>query len=94
LSESPISNLTLYLLQAIGESDRWRGVYDMAYGYVVAASSPEEARQAIVDAPSGDSPGDEGDEAWLDPKHSTCEAIGTTTKYEKPTVVLRDFAAG
>lgn len=84
----------LWLLRAVEDADPWRPIYDCAYAYVVAAPSEEEARRTIVDADIGNSPGEEGDEAWLDSKNSTCEQIAPTSNYEKPTVVLQDFRAG
>ena len=89
-----VSEQGLWLLRPRDEDDsRWG--YDCSFGYVVAASSDEEARKTIVDRKWWEfGPGDEGDQAWLDPNHSTCEHIGSTRKYEGPTVVLRDFHAG
>lgn len=61
--------------------------YDEAAGFVVAATSPEHARQIAAD-----SAGDEGEGAWLSEQHSTCERLMPLV-FPTPGVVLRDFRA-
>ena len=45
----------------------WRPWYDKCFGVIVRASSKKRAREIAAD-----NCGDEGKDAWLDPKYSTC----------------------
>ncbi len=88
--------MNLWLLQPIdpvaarrvghagGDMKRW--TWDCAYGFVVRAENEEAAR-----ALAADEAGDEGGDAWSDPKFTTCERLEDNGEAE---VVIRDFCAG
>ena len=100
--------MNLYLLKNREDleppDDPWEPWYDKCFGFVVAATSEEEARRTALES---EETGDEvyvrsqsgthfrrensGPHAWLEAKYSTCELVGVTDIYEKPTVLLYDF---
>jgi hypothetical protein len=59
--------------------------YDKTFGFVVRAENQAAARLL-----ASEYPGDEGTEAWLDPRNSTCEELAAKGN---PEVVMKDFAA-
>ena len=73
-------DVNIYLLERIGSIG-----YDEADGFVVAAASPEAARQQAAE-----NAGDEGGDTWLMPGLSTCDAINP----RQSGVILRSFRAG
>jgi hypothetical protein len=79
--------MNLYILEKRPESPRWDPAYDKAHGFVVRARSEESARKM---AASSNNVGDEGQDAWLDPAHTTCE---TLTSEGEAEIVLCDFYA-
>lgn len=89
--------MKLYLLRPVGytvhndtvpKDSIWDPWYDKAFGFVISASSPNEAR-ALAHARGGDenrsllNP-------WLDPKQSTCTILKPTKESQ---IIIRDFAA-
>ena len=69
-----------------GVDDKWRGVCDTAYGFVVRAESERQAREfAAADR------GDEGESAWLNPLYSDCKPLSARGV---PGVIIRDYTAG
>jgi len=63
---------------------RW--TWDCSNGFVVRASTEQEARSlAVTEA------GDEGADAWLDAKLTSCVVVNAKGPSE---IVLRDFMAG
>jgi len=63
---------------------RW--TWDCANGFVVRASTEDEARLL-----ASTKAGDEGDDAWLNPKFTSCEPLNNDGETE---IVLRDFLVG
>ncbi len=61
-------------------------VYDVADGFVVRATTAEEARRLATDQA-----GDEGASTWTDDRDSSCAEL---TADGPSKVVLRDFSAG
>jgi hypothetical protein len=80
--------MKLWLLEAVtlGPKGPWRGKYDMNYGFVIRARSEEDAR-ALASA----SFGDEGKDAWTDPKYSSCIQL---KDIGNPGVIISDYHAG
>ena len=72
-------------LYALDRSTTTSG-YDEAFGFVVRAISAREARRL-----ASEQAGDEGADAWLDSKKSTCEILRDRGKVG---VIIRDFNAG
>lgn len=71
--------MNLYLLKPIDpDTGPWDPWYDKAFGFVVRAASPAEARE-IADANAGDENRERGNpnpiSPWLDPKLSTCRVL-------------------
>jgi len=67
--------------------DPWDPWFDKVFSFVVEAKTEREARDlAAEDA------GDEGDDAWLLEKYSTCTEIGLSKAYAEERIVVRDFA--
>jgi len=63
---------------------RW--TWDCAYGFVVRAMTEDDARKhAMREA------GDEGDDAWLDDKLTSCQELSADGE---PGIVLKDFLTG
>jgi hypothetical protein len=65
-----------------GSNKPWKGFYDVAVGFVVAAKNEAQARALAAEEAGG-----EGKDAWLKDVYSDCEPL-------KPTeagVILRDF---
>jgi len=76
--------MRIWILRPIKEDDgAWVPWYDKAFGFVVCAKDIEEARKI-----ASDDHGDEGREAWMDPKQSTCIEL---TPGEKSRVVVQNF---
>lgn len=78
--------MKLWLLRPMEDNNLWDPWYDKCFGFVVRAESEEEARKIVG---SSIEFGDEGKEAWLDPKNSTCVELTIEGKEE---VIIRDFA--
>ncbi len=80
--------MKLWLLEArsgLSKGDNpWAGTYDMAYGFVIRAKTEAQARNLCR-------PGDEGKDAWLLSKYSSCEELKAEGM---PGEVLQDFHAG
>lgn len=64
--------------------------HDEASGFVVRARSAREARELVSDE-CVVGPGDEGREAWLDPRRTSCRALREGGKVQ---IILRDFLHG
>jgi hypothetical protein len=60
--------------------------YDSAYGFVVRARNPQEARSLAAKQC-----GDEGSGVWMDPKRNRCVCL---TGRGNPGVIVRDFLHG
>lgn len=60
--------------------------WDCSYGFVIRAQTEQIARSQAADEA-----GDEGSEAWLSPKFTSCEELSAEGE---PGVVLKDFLAG
>lgn len=79
--------MKLWYLGAIKPSDGpWAGTYDMAYGFVIVAESPDAARSLA----SGEA-GEERAESWLDPSLTYCDEL---IPDGWARIVVRDFLAG
>lgn len=76
----------LYLLT---RKDNEPGSYDEAYGFVVVAESPFEARKLAA----GDH-GDEGEDLWLSADRSRLTRLADKAIDKKSHIVLRDFLSG
>lgn len=84
--------MKLYLLQATAKGHKQLG-YDCAHGFVVRAKGPKSARKLISLAAinhTGEGPGDEGAEFWLDAKLSSCTELKSEGEEE---IILSDFYA-
>lgn len=83
----------LYLLRPVGYTDSfeagaWSPWYDKAFGYVICAASPNEAREIASKQRGGY---DENlYKAWLDPFKSSCVELKPT---EKTGIIIEDFRA-
>ena len=64
----------------------WKPAYDKAYGFMVRAKDAGEARRL-----ASDQAGDEGRDAWLSEKYSTCVEL---QKSGPASVLMRDFVNG
>lgn len=79
--------MNIYVLKPKDRKDGggpWNPWYDKAFGFIVAASGPHQAR--ILAASRC---GDEGMDVWFDPKWTTCKIL----KASKQGIILRDYAA-
>lgn len=61
----------------------WKPWHDKVYGFVVRAETEKEARKLASNLC-----GDEGEDAWLSDKFSTCEELTTAGN---PRVIMIDF---
>jgi hypothetical protein len=77
--------MKLWLLQIIGEPWSWASA-----GFVIAASSEQEARQKASELPGICVE----NSYWLNPKRTTACKIADNSKYTEPTIVLEGFRAG
>lgn len=77
--------MKLWLLRPINGAKEWKSWYDKAFGHVVRAEDETEARELAASER-----GDEGRNAWLDNKKSTCVELSVDGKEEH---IIRDFAA-
>ena len=74
------------LKRTIKGDNPWESTWDCAYGFVVRAETEEQARQWASKAH-----GDEGEDAWLSEKYSSCIELEAE---EKAGIVIQDFLAG
>ena len=91
--------MMLWLLRPIEpRPNLWKPWYDKSFGFVVRASTEEEARH-IAQANGGDEIGptfftdgtqSEGPRAWLDAQYSSCVPL---INDGKPALIIRDFWA-
>lgn len=77
--------MKLYILTPKKDSGLWEPWYDKAFGFIVRATSPAEARKLAAKYA-----GDEGENAWLNAANSFCKELTAEGIAE---VVLRDFSA-
>ncbi len=71
-------------------SGAWTPWYDKCHGFVIAATSEEQAR-IIADAAAGDENGFRNvKHPWLDPKQSTCVLM---SEVDRTGVIIQDFRA-
>lgn len=77
--------MKLWILRPKDKDKLWEPWYDKAFGFVVCAEDEAGARLQAAR-----SPGDEGKEAWLNDKHSTCVEL---TVGPTPFIVMQDFAS-
>ena len=77
--------MKLFLLRNIEKSKLWEPWYDKAFGFVVSAETPKEAREV-----ASKQCGNEGEEAWINDENSTCIELKPSKKKQ---VIIRDFAA-
>ena len=75
----------LYLVKRIGPTD-----YDESAGFVIAASSPADARSIAYDQ---ETTYGKQFNLWLRPEFATCKRIAKLTT-EPRGIVLQDFRAG
>jgi len=78
--------MKIYLLTRNESDDR---SYDEAWGFIIAAKTPEQARKLVLPQASGD----EGCAPWLDKTRSSIEYIGKTRGDMKEGILIRDFNA-
>jgi hypothetical protein len=81
--------MKLWILEprrGLGKECPWGHGYDKAHGFVVREETEKDARLTAANYC-----GDEGEQAWLDEKYSTCEEL---TGEGPPEVIIRDFWAG
>ena len=77
--------MKLWILRPINELANWSPWYDKAFGFVVRAIDETSARiEAAKQC------GEEGADAWVDKKLSSCEELQSNGPIE---VVLRDFSS-
>ena len=72
--------MKLYLLTTV---ENWEPWYDKAFGFVVRAQDETSARTL-----ASNNAGDEGSEAWMNPKLTACNEL---TPEGVPEVVIRDY---
>ena len=75
------------------EDDICNPWYDKAFGFVVRAETAEGARRIAAEKC-----GDEGEDAWLNAKYSTCTVLESAPNYLDATdciagLIMRDFRA-
>lgn len=92
-TESPLSKdtgpLRLYLLKRKDQSIQ----YDVAYGFLICARSPAQARKIASARPEARSL--YSDNIWKDASAVTCRCIAKETNaFSRPGLVLCDFNAG
>lgn len=83
--------MKLYILRPIENqtiNNPWKPWYDKAFGFVIRASSEQEARQ-IADEEAGDENRSE-EHPWLDVNYSMCIELIPDGKAQ---LILRDYAA-
>lgn len=66
-------------------SDPWKPWYDKCFGFIIRAKTKPEARKI-----ASENAGDEGKNAWLDGKYSTCEELKIEGKAD---LIMKDFAS-
>lgn len=79
----------IYILRPLENinPDPWEPWYDKAFGFVVEANSPTEARK-LASEEGGDE--NRNSKPWLDPSQSTCKELKPSGKSE---VIIVDFAS-
>jgi len=77
--------MNLWILRPREDSGLWEPWYDKAFGFVVRAETEEHAR-----ALAAEGAGDEGPDAWMYSKFSTCERLPDGGVAE---IVMHDFHA-
>lgn len=80
-----MTEYNLYFLKPILgiTPDRWDPWFDKAFGFVVRAENEPKARQIAAY-----NCGDEGEDAWVNPKLSSCEIL---TADGEPGMIIQDF---
>jgi len=77
--------MKLWLLRPIEGVEDWTPWYDKAFGHVVRAEDETEARELAAREQ-----GNEGEDAWLNSKKSTCVELNTDGEAGH---IIQDFAA-
>jgi len=62
--------MKLFILRANEDQAIWDPWYDKTFGMIVRAADESSARKLAATKP-----GDEGEQAWLNTKNSTCEEL-------------------
>lgn len=79
----------LYILRPAASfivgTNPWEPWYDKAFGFVVSAKSPAEARKLAAKER-----GNEGEAAWLEATYSSCKELKPS---EKSEVIMEDVQA-
>lgn len=83
---SKIPTTSLYLLR-LKDDEKFSRMYDIATGFIVRATSPQQARKFASECCS-----DEGPQTWIDPQFSTCRRL--TPESAGLGIIMRDFRAG
>jgi len=78
--------MKLFLLELNKDLQDW----DCNLGFVIRAADEEEARKMISEDIEKTS-GDEGKDAWLDPKSSSCQEI---LRNGEKAIILNSFRSG
>lgn len=82
--------VNLYILKPTHpNTGAWYPWYDKMFGFVVAAISPDRARE-LADADAGDE-NRNGKHVWLDPEQTTCVELRAQNYSNE--VVMCDFSA-
>lgn len=76
--------MKLYILKPKFPPKKWEPWYDKAFGFVVRAECETDAR--IIASKQA---GDEGADAWISSKHSSCFEL---THEGSAEIIMRDFA--
>ena len=88
--------MNLYLIKPVDgykslPDNPWEAVYDLHWGFVVAADNSLTARRLAADKSGARNP---VRKAWMSPKYSSCSLLGTAAIGVEEGVVLEDYFAG
>lgn len=68
--------------------DPWEPWYDKAFGFLISATTEQEARELANSNAGGEN--FESPTVWLDPKYTTCRLAEPT---QETSILLKDFRA-
>jgi hypothetical protein len=77
--------MKIYILKPKLETKRWSPYYDKVFSFVICAASVKDARSMAAEAHA-----DEGADAWLDSKYTTCKELTCN----EPKIIVREFMPG
>jgi hypothetical protein len=77
--------MKIYILKPKSGNKRWSPYYDKVFSFVICAASVKDARSMAAEAHA-----DEGADAWLNSKYTTCEVL----ECNDPQIIVREFTPG